>query len=260
MTFARSDATPAEDFTAAYADFEADGFCVVRGFFTAEETARHADRLSRYLREIAPGLPDAEKFFEDKADPDSVIRLNNMHQHDPYFNDFLHEPRVLAFVRTMLRDEPVPRSLVLFGKKPNGGKPTPAHQDGNYYFLEPPHALMLWIPIDPATRQNGCVHYVKGSHRQGMREHEIGNTFGFSLGLTDYTTEDASREVAVEVYPGDLLAHHCLTIHRTDGNDSPMLRRAFGMAFFAKSVKVNEAGRNAHALRMHEHWRRQGKL
>ena len=52
--------------------------------------------------------------------------------------------------------------------------------------------------------ENGCVRYLPGSHREGMRPHRRTNVLGFSQGMSNYGTEDCAREVPVCAEPGDL--------------------------------------------------------
>jgi len=84
--------------------------------------------------------------------------------------------------------------------------------------LQPNEAVTMWMALEPVDEENGCVRYVKGSHKKGMREHRRTQTLGFSQGMTDFgTDEDLANEVFFHTQAGDLLVHHSLTIHRADG-------------------------------------------
>ena len=137
-----------------------------------------------------------------------------MHEHDAWFGEFFADkPQRLA--EDLLGTEVVGKNLQYFNKPAAGGQPTPPHQDGFYFKLNPPHALTMWMALEDVDEENGCVHYVKGSHLKGMREHGRTGTLGFSQGMTDFgRQEDLAAEEAVPAAPGDLLAHHALTIHR----------------------------------------------
>ena len=75
----------------------------------------------------------------------------------------------------------------------------------------------MWMALETVDEENGCVRYVKGSHKLGMREHGRTQTLGFSQGITDFgTDEDLLHEVYFPTQAGDLLVHHSLTIHRAD--------------------------------------------
>ena len=43
-------------------------------------------------------------------------------------------------------------------------RPTPPHQDGYYFLLQPPgQAVTMWLALDAADEENGCLRYVLGS-------------------------------------------------------------------------------------------------
>ncbi|MBM3265105.1 MAG: phytanoyl-CoA dioxygenase family protein, partial [candidate division Zixibacteria bacterium] len=143
---------------------------------------------------------------------------------------------------------------------PRIGKPTPPHQDGYYFMLDPMIAMTFWIAVDRADRENGCIRYVPGSHRKGMRPHALSNVLGFSQGLVDFGEEDSRIEEEAMVAPGDVIAHHCMTIHRTDANPSDRQRRALGCVYFGKSAKVDREGQQAYQKMLFEKWENEGKI
>jgi ectoine hydroxylase-related dioxygenase (phytanoyl-CoA dioxygenase family) len=55
--------------------------------------------------------------------------------------------------------------------------------------------------------------------------HHPGGNF-FPLELVDYDIDSAPDEVTVDAQPGDLIAHHALTIHRSHANTSHRSRLA----------------------------------
>jgi phytanoyl-CoA hydroxylase len=95
----------------------------------------------------------------------------------------------------------------------------------------------MWLSLDEADEENGCMRYIPGSHRQGMRNHGRTGTLGFSQGIADYGDDDRRAEIAVRARPGDLLVHHCLTIHRADANSSPRQRRALQFVYFSARAR-----------------------
>lgn len=217
--------------------FETDGYAIVRGFVSREEVDEINDEIERYIADVIPTLPPEEAFYEVKGDPASLKQLPRIDQHDAYFERLHRHPRMGEFAEYLLGCDVVGRDLQWFNKPPELGTPTPAHQDGFYDKIEPIEMVNMWLALDPADEQNGCVRYVAGSFKRGLREHASSGTLGFSQGLVDYTPEDQADEVACGVDPGDLLAHHGLTIHRADGNPSSRTRRAIGSVYYAAHVK-----------------------
>ena len=143
----------------------------------------------------------------------------------------------------LLGGEVTCQNMQYFNKPPRIGKPTPAHQDGYYFKLEPCEALTMWMALEPVDEENGCVRYIPQSHKRGMRQHGSTGTLGFSQGITDFpTVEDAKNEIGFPAQPGDLLAHHALTIHRADGNFSQSrTRRALGFIYYSADARQDIA-------------------
>lgn len=134
------------------------------------------------------------------------------------------------------------------------GKPTPPHQDGYYFMLNPSVAVTMWMALEPADEENGCVKYVKGSHQKSMRPHGRTKTLGFSQGIVDFgTDDDMANEVAFPAKPGDLLVHHSLTIHRAGGNTSKTRsRKALGLIYFGESAKEDVEAKKAYQQKLQE--------
>jgi polysaccharide pyruvyl transferase WcaK-like protein len=115
------------------------------------------------------------------------------------------------------------RAMVM--NKPAGqGTILPWHQDGGaVWALDRDPLVTIWVALDPATRANGCVEIVPGTHRLGLL-----STFGSTI-----TEEDAARccppesVQPLEVESGHAVLLHNWLIHRSGVNPSPLPRRAF---------------------------------
>jgi len=59
-----------------------------------------------------------------------------------------------------------------FNKPAKMGTETPPHQDGFYFMLEPNHAVTMWLALDVADAENGCMRYIPRSHLGGIRPHK----------------------------------------------------------------------------------------
>ena len=78
--------------------------------------------------------------------------------------------------------------------KPPGerSKPTNWHQDAPYWAMDPVGALSAWIAVDDVNIDNGCLHFVPGSHRHGRRE-------SIKLDVAGDSIVDMMREQGYEV-------------------------------------------------------------
>jgi ectoine hydroxylase-related dioxygenase (phytanoyl-CoA dioxygenase family) len=88
--------------------------------------------------------------------------------------------------------------------------------------------------------ENGCVRYVPGSHRQGLRPHASTDVLGFSQGISGYSDADRALEIPMPAKPGDILIHHSPTIHSAGSNRSPRTRKALGFIYYSSRPAKTE--------------------
>ena len=127
--------------------------------------------------------------------------------------------------------------------------------------LEPSEAVTMWMALEPVDEGNGCVRYVKGSHKYGLRDHGRTKTIGFSQGISDYgCPNDLENEVFFSSKEGDLLVHHSLIIHRADGNSSKHSRKAMGLIYYANKAKEYEVVHKAYAKKLASDLKKESKI
>lgn len=125
--------------------------------------------------------------------------------------------------------------------KPAGyGAETPWHQDEAYWdpALEY-EALSIWVPLQEATLENGCMQFIPGSHKIGILTHQpIGNdTRVHGLELVDPL--DTSKAVACPIPAGGATVHASTTLHYAGPNRSAEPRRAYIMIFMVPPKKLD---------------------
>jgi len=178
----------------------------------------------------------------------------DIHAHDAFFKDVLNNGKFKQLAEMLLDDQVIGKNLEYFNKPPVIGKPTPPHQDGYYFMLDPSVAVTMWMALEPADEENGCVKYIKGSHLKGMRPHGRTKTLGFSQGIVDFgTDDDKQNEVSFPAKPGDLLVHHSLTVHFAGGNSSATRsRKALGLIYFGESAREDVEAKKAYQMKLQE--------
>lgn len=229
-------------------EFTDNGFLGLPGFFQDAELAELQHNVTRFLESVLPQLPSEHVFYEECGNRATLKQIQQLGEHDAWFAQLASQGRIPRLAEQLLGARAIPRNIQYFNKPPMIGKPTPPHQDGHYFMLDPCEAVTMWLALDDVDEQNGCVRYSAGSHRRGMREHAPTGTLGFSLGITDYPQPaDLENEVACRARPGDLLVHHAMTIHRADNNqttDRP--RRALGFIFYSERAREDVAAHAAY--------------
>jgi len=234
-------------------DFQRDGYIAVRPLFDAAKMAEINRELDRFIADCVPRMPETHVFYEDKDDRATIKQMQNMADYDDYFRD-LFESDIIRDIATAALDEPVrPVNLEFFNKPPGIGQATPPHQDGYYFHLDAPKAVTGWLALEDVDAQNGCIHYVRGSHNgAGYRDHGRTGVLGFSQGITDFgTPDDRANTVAFPGPAGTFLMHDCRTVHWAGANRSATRsRRALGFVYFARSARVDTTARAAYQARL----------
>ena len=232
-------------------DFQRNGYVLLRKFISGQQLVELQSNVTRFMRDVLPDLPRAHVFCENRDDPTTLKQVQQMGEHDEYFSRWMNEGPFREVAGLLLGGPVVPKNMQYFNKPPGVGQPTPAHQDGYYFMLDPCEAATMWLALDFVDEENGCVRYIPGSHVRGMRPHGRQQTLGFSQGITDYGDADIAAEIAFPAHPGDLLVHHAMTIHRADGNRSEnRTRRALGFIYYSERARIDEAAHRAYQQKL----------
>jgi ectoine hydroxylase-related dioxygenase (phytanoyl-CoA dioxygenase family) len=117
----------------------------------------------------------------------------------------------------------------LFCKPAHHGGVVAWHQDYSYWTRTQPLAhLTCWIGLDDATRENGCLQYISGSHR--WTDLPITGLAGDMMAIDAVLNEEQRHEfqhpVAVELKKGEASFHHPRLVHGSFANHSDHSRRA----------------------------------
>ncbi|WP_339734235.1 phytanoyl-CoA dioxygenase family protein [uncultured Gimesia sp.] len=234
--------------------FLEDGYVALPGFLNPQEVGELRENVERFIVDVAPTMPSEEVFYEDKTTKTTLKQLQQMFQYDDYFNNLMFGSKFEELAAKLLGHEVHGVNMQYFNKPPQVGLPTPPHQDGYYFMLEPNEAVTMWLALEDVDAENGCVRYVRHSHLQGLRPHGKTQTLGFSQGMTDFgTEEDIQNEIAFPAQPGDLLVHHALTVHRADGNTSKdRTRKALGFIYYSTAAQESEEKKLRHATLVEE--------
>lgn len=116
----------------------------------------------------------------------------------------------------------------LFYKPAHHGGVVIWHQDYSYWTRTRPMAhLSCWIGLDDSTRENGCVHYVPGSHRWNLLPREdFANDMDTIQSVLSEEQKAEFHPKAIELKKGECSFHHPLMVHGSYENQTDRPRRA----------------------------------
>jgi ectoine hydroxylase-related dioxygenase (phytanoyl-CoA dioxygenase family) len=141
-------------------------------------------------------------------------------------------------------------------KRAWSNRETPWHQDEAYQAIGPRPVLTFWLALDEATTQNGCMHYLPGSHQHGILPHRRkGNGPHAPLGVDGI---DISGAVACPLPAGGVTVHCSRTLHWTGPNVTHSPRRAWIILFdgYGRGVYRVSLLKLSHVVAKYRRWRR----
>ena len=97
--------------------------------------------------------------------------------------------------------------------------------------------LSCWIGLDDSTRENGCVHYVPGSHRWNLLP--ITGLANDMNAIQSVLTDEQKKHfqpVPIELKKGEASFHHPLMVHGSYENSTDRPRRAAVINVFRDGV------------------------
>ena len=195
--------------------FNQDGYLVIRGLLDVEET----ELTLKAARQDEAMRINAMEVIDTKGRATNLSLWN--HPGDDIYGAICRSRRVVDSMEQLLGDEVYHYHSKLSAKEPKVGGAWEWHQDYGYWYQNGclfPDLASVFIALDPATRENGCLQLLKGSHRMGRVDH---GRFGSQSGA-DPERVDAAMQRLEKVYcvmaPGDAVFFHGNTLHCSDAN------------------------------------------
>ena len=166
-------------------------------------------------RTILPTLSPEQK-------QDAVRKLMGFVEYDARLKAIAEHPALLAVLHRLMNDVPVLFQDMALLKPPFIGREKPWHQDNAFFDIPPETTVVgVWIALDEAVPENGCMFIIPGSHREGPMLHWVRRDW--QICDTDVAATEA---IAVPLKPGGCLFFHGLLHHGTPPSQSARRRRA----------------------------------
>jgi len=198
--------------------FQRDGFLICRRYFDQEEMDLLLNTARSDHEMLSHGIPR-----KDAAGRQSKLSLWN-HPGDDLYGMFSRCRRIVDGAEQLLGGAVYHYHSKMMLKEPKVGGAWEWHQDYGYWYQNGcllPDMLSALIAVDRATKENGCLQVLKGSHRIGRVEH---GKFGEQAGADPERVAEAMKRfelVYFEAEPGDTLFFHANVLHASAPNVSP---------------------------------------
>lgn len=172
---------------------------------------------------------------------DHGVILNNVWRRHPDLAALITSGALWRSAATLMGESRVRLFQDNFVWKYPGSARIEWHQDYSYQPLDGPYGLTLWLSLDHATTESGCLHYIPGTHKLGERVAAdfikgTGQPIREDLPLLDWRSR-LNDVVCMEAGPGELLAHHPLVWHMSPVNLSDHHRRAIAVNWISEQIR-----------------------
>ena len=212
--------------------FDRDGYVLVPDVFSAQEIEillSHVTKDGKVAKHTG-NMPDA-------AGRSSKLALW-MDAGDDVFGAVSTSPRIVNNVRMLMREEIYHWHSKVMLKEAKVGGAWEWHQDYGYWYKDgclSPRMISCMIALDPATKANGCLKVIPGSHLLGRFEHGVvGNQAGADQARVQAVIERLGEHYC-EAPAGSALFFHGNTFHASEANLSDKHRRAYICCYNALS-------------------------
>jgi ectoine hydroxylase-related dioxygenase (phytanoyl-CoA dioxygenase family) len=197
------------------ADFWRDGYVFKRGYYDSGEVA-----LLQRAIDLDEGIQSHVVAVADSLGGSTQLALWN-HPGDDLFGAVACGERLVGGAEKILGGEVYHYHSKLTMKRPHAGGAWDWHQDYGYWYNNGclfPDLLSVAIAIDRATKENGCLQILKGSHKLGRIEHgRVGGQTGADMERVNEAMKVLDH-VYCEMEPGDAMFFHCNLLHASAQN------------------------------------------
>lgn len=206
-------------------EFDERGFVVVPGVLEPDVVAAARDDIDEWEAQTDAALRRREGGRLAIAETGAITFTVHLVTRSPRLRAFACHPFFVALAVELLGPDVNLYWDQAVYKKPEKPRRFPWHQDNGYTFVEPQQYLTCWVPLTPATIENGCPQVVPGVHRIGTLRHQYVDPLGFECFRDgESVVEDA---VAAPAGLGDVVVFSSLTPHLTGPNTTPDVRKAY---------------------------------
>ena len=185
------------------AQFDRDGFVIMRNFFDQDTVDEICNRAETALAEMNKGRKRTDQFS-------NVTK--GLDRRDDFFKDLLHNGPQVAILEMLMGKKPEGTTASFFTKDKNSQEVHP-HSDA----LE---GGVVWVAIDPTDQDNGCLQFLRGSYK---RQEEFKH-------LSAASPTDLSEHpdlAAAAMNPGDIVFFYPTTVHWSGPCLDGRIRRGF---------------------------------
>ena len=201
--------------------YHRDGFLAVEQLYSSDEMLKWKERVVQLLKESTyAGKSGVQVWFHDQLPPDLL--------------GLMCDERVVSILRQIIGENVEFLSVKTAFKTASTRFATPWHKDRFYWFGA--EKISVWLALDDATVENGCLKLIPGTHRRDFQRHDVADDQSFERRILD-SDVTGLPVVTVPVKRGGALFFSDATVHGSHPNAQGADRWSFISTYRDASVK-----------------------
>ncbi len=151
----------------------------------------------------------------------------------------VRHPAVLDAVEDLIGPDILVYHTTMWIKDPRTPQYIAWHQDGTYFYLDPPLHVTAWVALSDASEEAGCMHVLPGSHLDDWHEH-ADDPSPDNLILRGQAISgkfEGETGVPMPLKPGEMSLHHTKLVHCSHPNNAADRRMGFGISYIPAHVR-----------------------
>ncbi|WND04156.1 phytanoyl-CoA dioxygenase family protein [Temperatibacter marinus] len=245
--------------------YKKNGVLVLEDFFSVGECKNLMDRMESIIEETDPAsidsifstidrnqvsdqylLQSADKislFLEEEAVDEKgnlVVPLNKavnkvghaLHDKDQVFSTFSRQGKLESLLSGLGMRAPVLMQSMYICKQPNIGGEVTCHQDAPFLWTTPQSVIGIWVALEDATLENGCLWGIPAVHTETLPR----SRYWVKAGQTHFDVLDdrdwpEDKKVPLAVKAGSVVVLHGQFPHLSGANRSNRSRHAYAIHY-----------------------------
>jgi len=197
------------------------GYLLLENFFDRSRIASAIQAIDAILTS-----GDIHSLAElEPQDPSVIRRIWAPTQRHVFFEEMACDAKLLDAIACLIGENIVFHYSKLNMKGPRVGSPVDWHQDFSYNPHTNTDLITCIIYLDDADKHNGCLQLIPRSHQKGLFNHYKDDYFRGKIYEENLPAH--STVIDVEAPAGSVIFLHCLTLHKSNTNQSDKPRRTF---------------------------------
>jgi phytanoyl-CoA hydroxylase len=231
------------------------GYLIVEGVFDDADLQPAIDDINQYIDRRAAELIAEGELTEDFADDDFEHRLAKISKqtnkiahemwngslHGPGFFSIITNPNLLDVAEALCGEELIASSVYRMRPKipVSQNSAVPWHQDSGYFepYCDDALVLTVWLPLVDATKDNGCLWVIPGSHRLPVLPHRNREGKPY-LEIAEEDLPQGER-VCCPVPKGGVLLLTNRTVHVSFDNNTDGVRYSMDLRYQSAALPTN---------------------